>query len=235
MGADLSDVSRSSGNHSSLTSMLRSILAQSIKDALNAMDMYVLKAAKAFEALARGPKAKMLCSPHRPEPVQFGSYEPPTLPEWNAPAISCTTHVTSSQTSSKPSWLAKPVDGVDLDSFFEGSQASRSGDALRKGVVSALETLPAFTEPAPESTVHVGTVAQTPDTKVKIASITRPVEAMDLDVFFTEWGLSDKSEARKPKHAPHDSEHRGNSCASDVKDLDAFLETCLAGPQCTAA
>merc|ERR1712232_1459397 len=78
--ADLSDVSRSSGNRSSLTSMLRSILAQSIKDALNAMDMYVLKAAKAFEALARGPKAKMLCSPHRPEPVQFGSYEPPTLP-----------------------------------------------------------------------------------------------------------------------------------------------------------
>jgi hypothetical protein len=193
---------------------LRRVLEQSISSVLHAMDVHILGVVKAFEKIFSGMKAKRLTC-HEPEAgstaSRYGMYQPPTI-------LGCTTSNINS-TASHPSWLAKPVNanGFDLVLFFTAPENNTAME-MHEAVESARTQ--DNTEGVQKDGSSVPSLSSVPQDK--LAPGAKADETLDADLFFREWGLGNSSGNIK------NVDSSALNIVDKARDLDAFLETCLA-------
>lgn len=246
----LTDSRRDRVDGTNISARLRGIMAEALKDTLDAVDSHISQAITAFEKVLGGRKASMLVYPDtqaKIDPQSYGSYMPPSLPQVETRVVK------------KGSWLAKPIEDFDLDAFFGEVDAS---DVAEAGKISATPTSgpdiragpdnrAALQQQQPEdATPKSGVLTDAPAEDVVSAlvaaesQISGPTEDkassmaslegfLDLDVFFRDWGLNDNDQG--PIKLVHDELHVEQHKPGNIKDLDAFLESCLVVPEHAAA
>jgi hypothetical protein len=220
----------SSHMHScTVVSRISSFFNTSIEELLRAMGACILQGLATLEGVVVGRRAKMLTQVDRYaslEAKKYGNYVPPEILQFSA----C---------SRKPAWLARPIEGADLDLFFDSHEV---GDSIAATAISSKEVVADSFEssiyecrPLQETASQSGpTTKLMPKTsfKTNFSSSTvsnSSIESLDLDGFFREYGSSEGEQGDARKNEPCNSA----SCLCTppidgcINDLDRFLQTCL--------
>lgn len=225
--AELSDIAsgKSAGHTRELVSTLRSLLVSVFKVVLDAVNLQMRKALKVCEsALAHGHgRSNMLSDSDqaaRSDLKRFGEYVPPTLPQTNAsfPTLSC---------------LARPVNDLDLDSFFgedaaaawEKSRDLQTDDVVEPGVDTAPDDASGASPDAyAQICVQADSAPCSTRTKQACAS---SLDAIDLDAFFITWGLSDDPQKKDSATQPLEATKCSDGPSHSADPISSFLDACL--------